>query len=122
MTAQAILNAFWEDHKNKAQPFNWLRGRSYSDAFVICVGAGPWKLGRRKAIQGQALRILDGRYLIWLTHDEIENMYPLRWQQEFVKNAVQNLLDQGWSSKGFESFCELRNSPCGKSRPGRRSL
>jgi hypothetical protein len=113
---ELILKDFWKRHKDQAQPFNWLRGRSYSDAFVICIGAGPWRFGRRRAIQGRALQILNGRDLTSLTNDEIEDMYPLRWQREFVKNAIQNLHKE---HESFEHFCDLCKSPCGTERPGR---
>jgi hypothetical protein len=98
---------FWEDNQHLSYPFNWLRGRSYSEAFVICIGAGPWKFNRRKAIQGQALKILGKRDLVALSDDEISQMYPLQWQRNFIERAVDNLTNpnSSWRKYDFEVFC-----------------
>ena len=92
---------FWEANKDKAQPFDWLRGRTLSEAFVICIGAGPWKFNRRKTIQGQALARLAKRDI-----SQIEtniDWYPLDWQNNFTHTAVKNLKTQNVS---FDIFCK----------------
>lgn len=116
MSSKQRLVEFWEQNKELAHPFNWLRGRSFSDAFVICVGAGPWKFGRRKSIQGQALRALGGRDLTFLSENEIVQMYPLQWQRDFTQRAVDNLTrpESAWKKSSFEDFCT--------GKPGRRIM
>jgi len=106
---------FWEQNQHLATPFGWLRGRSFSDAFVICIGAGPWKFNRRKNIQGRALKILNGRDLVSLSEDEIVQMYPLQWQRSFIKTAVYNLTDpnSAWKKSDFDIFC-ARKPPIGR--------
>jgi hypothetical protein len=84
-----ILQAFWNQYQDKAVPFDWLRGRSYSEAFVICLGAGPWKFNRRKKIQGESLDRLQGRDLSELYGTE--PWYPLEWQNNFLHRATVNL-------------------------------
>ena len=56
---QGIYKSF-----GKVEPFDWLDGRSYSDAFVICLAAGPWRILRRTKIQQEALNKLNGRDLL----------------------------------------------------------
>lgn len=85
-------------------PFSWLNGRNYSDAFVICVGAGPWKFQRRKTIQKLALDKLSGRDLSNL--DSID-WYPLEWQNNFVNNMIFYLKDNNYT---MEKFCSSISS------------
>jgi len=78
---------FYNKCKDKKH-FNWLNGRSYSEALVICVGAGPWRFNRRKKIQGLALSVLNGRDL---TEFPL-NVYPLDWQNNIIINMQANTL------------------------------
>lgn len=77
-------------------PFNWLQGRTFSEAFVICIGAGPWKFNRRKTIQEKALNKLNKRDLSRLRN---VNWYPLEWQNKFVNNVRRSL------TTSMEEFC-----------------
>ena len=96
--AQKILTIY--NSLEDKRPFTWLKGRSYSEAFVICVGAGPWKFARRKAIQGMALEKLAGKDIMDLG---MVDWYPLEWQNNFVTNLSNNLQKaKHWT---FEKFC-----------------
>lgn len=82
----------------------WLDGRNYSDAFVICVGAGPWKYQRRYNIQKTALEKLAGRDLSAVKKVD---WYPLKWQNDFVNNLYKYLKENNYT---MESYCEeLKN-------------
>jgi hypothetical protein len=91
-----IFNSF-----GKTQLFNWLDGRSYSDAFVICLGAGPWRFDRRKKIQGQALEKLSGRDLLNIENDV--NWYPLAWQNNYLNNLSKSLKAR---NESMDDYCK----------------
>lgn len=101
---QALLD-FYKEH-TPVESFKWLQGRSYSEAFVICIGAGPWKFERRKKIQGEALKKLQGRDISDLGLDEASKFYPLKWQNTFLHNSVQSL---GILKQSFDFFCKELN-------------
>lgn len=98
---QVLLEFYIEN--SPVQPFNWLQGRSFSEAFVICIGAGPWKFGRRKKIQGEALEKLGGRDISQLPKTEACKFYPLDWQNKFLYNSVCFINNYNIS---FEIFCK----------------
>lgn len=101
--SEKVLLDFY-NQQTPVQHFNWLQGRSFSEAFVICIGAGPWKFDRRKKIQGEALDKLGNRDINELSRDEASRFYPLEWQNEFLTNSVKSLQDVlHWS---FDYFCE----------------
>jgi hypothetical protein len=83
-----ILLDYWIANQHNYMPFTWLRGRSFSDAFVICLGAGPWLYGRRKTVQGLVLGKLKSRDISELDPQEISSWYPLKWQNQFLCHAV----------------------------------
>lgn len=91
-------------------PFEWLKGRTYSEAFVICIGAGPWKFERRKKIQGEALRRLEKRDLADLK--PAVKWYPLSWQNDFVNNMIKNLSINNLTMNKL--CCKLACSHCTK--------
>lgn len=76
----------------------WLHGMTYSQAFVTCVGAGPWKLPRRKKIQQEALRALGNRDLA----SRVTIPYPLDWQNHYISNMRASLKTWGLS---MEDYC-----------------
>lgn len=88
-------------------PFKWLQGRTFSEAFVICIGAGPWKFGRRKKIQGEVLDRLQGKDLVDLDLNEVSEFYPLAWQNNFLENTVRFLQQ---TRKEFEQHCSFITS------------
>lgn len=92
----ALYNSF-----GKVELFNWLEGRSFSDAFVICLGAGPWKFKRRQAVQKKALEHLNGSDLSKIGTSN--HWYPFGWQNKMLNSMSKFLSD---SSKTMNSFCE----------------
>jgi len=96
-----VLISFWNTHKTQAKHFNWLQGRTYSEAFVICLGAGPWKFERRKKIQGEALVKLNKRDISCLSDSQVQKMFPLKWQVKFLSAAIKNLP----IGTSFNSWC-----------------
>ena len=97
------LRNFWNNNKHLAIPFDWLRGRRYSEAFVICLGAGPWKFERRKNIQKAALEKLKTLDLSNLSLKNTEDFYPLKWQNQFLYNAVDTIKKRNIT---FDSYCQ----------------
>lgn len=101
------LKEFYSSCKDK-RPFIWLDGRSYSEAFVICVGAGPWRFERRKKVQGEALKQLDGKDLInWNYPPKLSCFeYPLKWQNDIIFNTVHYLMG---NKVKFNDLCLMNN-------------
>jgi len=85
-------------------PFEWLKGRSYSDSFVICIGAGPWKFTRRRVIQGMALKKLCSRDISEIFRTI--NWYPLEWQNNFLDSMRKYLINNKIT---MEKFCSSLN-------------
>lgn len=85
-----------------------------SAAFICCIGAGPWKYGRRRKVQLVALQKLAGRDLIELTGRE--KWFPLDWQNEML-NALTMTLKRHWISMG-QAISVLRQwTPIEGARP-----
>jgi len=78
----------------------WLDGRSFSDAFVICIGAGPWKEKRRQAVQGTALLALNNRDLSEVT--EQVDWYPLSWENRAIVVMAAYLQE---ANRTMDFFC-----------------
>lgn len=81
----------------------WLDGLNFSQAFVVCVGAGPWKAPRREQVQAQALKRLGDKdlseLLIW---SFLIPWYPLNWQNKMLDKIIKHLLDIQIT---FEAYC-----------------
>lgn len=104
-----VLKEFFAANAQQAIGFNWLQGRSVSEAFVICIGAGPWKFNRRKTIQGQALEKLRGRDIMGITEKEAYDFYPLDWQNHFLIRATNKLKE--WNVSFFKYCAEATENP-----------
>lgn len=84
--------------------FNWLDGLSYSQSFLICVCAGPWRFERRQKVQGAALEWLGSNDLKFVNKSPRNNaIFPLDWQQKFVLNMLMSLRN----ISSMEHFCKL---------------
>lgn len=70
--AASVVEDPWRDDP-------WLKAMTATQAFVVCVGAGPWKINRRRKIQRDALAIVGQRDL-----SEAVPYYPLTWQTNMV--------------------------------------
>lgn len=69
----------------------WLP-KNPSTAFLCCIGAGPWKFKRRRAVQLQAL---TGALALMGCDGDLHdlsddvNLFPLAWQNKFTRSAIQ---------------------------------
>lgn len=67
-------------------------GSNPSRAFLICVGAGPWKVNRRQVVQGKALEWLGDRDLGNIHYGHFDyNVYPFKWQNNMLFNMLISL-------------------------------
>lgn len=92
-----LFNSFGEIKEN-----TWLNGRSYSEAFLLCISSGPWRINRRLTIQTQAINFVAGRDLSKINEEIL--FFPLSWQNSFLNSAVKNLKLQ---NKTMEKYCDL---------------
>jgi len=67
------------------EPPNWLP-TDPSAAYLVCVGAGPWRYQRRLWVQQAALQTLGTRDLSQLETDSA--LFPLSWQNMLVHRVV----------------------------------
>lgn len=96
----------------------WLPTRP-SQAFLVCLGAGPWKFARRQKIQRDALDWLGDGDLVDLAHvmktneifpNRFEKQiyphcpFPLTWQVLILRRAVENTIH---NNRGSVTFDEL---------------
>jgi len=102
-----IYNSF-----GKVESFDWLDGRNFSDAFVLCISSGPWMYARRKTVQEMAINTLNGRDLSQIeirhSHDYVPeqstiNWFPLVWQNKYLFNMVKYLQENDLT---MEEYCE----------------
>ena len=70
--------------------WNWLDHLNASQAYVVCLGAGPWKIRRRSIVQQRAVDILGSRDLSELSDDETLN-FPLGWQKQKLQTMIAHL-------------------------------
>jgi hypothetical protein len=85
-------------------PSRWL-GKDASLAFLTCLGAGPWKIDRRLAVQRRAREWFLSHQYYDLRNVEIEEInaaFPLVWQKQLLAKMVQSLI---YSGQYFKDFC-----------------
>lgn len=97
MTIERLKEAFHD--AGVPDIVDWLP-QDYSQAFVVCVGAGPWKADRRYKVQCAALDKLKERPLEVLESDKID-WFPLDWQNQFIQKMVRHLHTARTSMDGF---------------------
>lgn len=97
MNIKDLYNSFGEIKEN-----TWLDGRSYSDAFVLCISSGPWRESRRLKIQTEAISFVAGRDLSEINCEII--FFPLKWQNDFLNSIIHYLQ---LNNKTMEKFCKL---------------
>jgi hypothetical protein len=68
----------------------WM-GSHPSHAFLIALGAGPWRKERRAVVQGEALEWFRSRYHDLCTVPTNLKVFPLAWQNKFLNNMVASL-------------------------------
>lgn len=72
----------------KDRSVTWLRLHRPSVALLLCLGSGPWKLGRRTTVQAQALKQLGRKDLSQIKPSQISKYFPLQWQRNYLAAAV----------------------------------
>jgi len=85
----------------------WLKSMTATQAFVVCVGAGPWKIGRRRKIQMEALNRIGPHDLFKPTLGFLGS-YPLTWQNSMVQHLHEYLQEQ---RKTMTDFCASLKDP-----------
>jgi len=68
----------------------WLDHLNPSQAFLTCIGAGPWKVMRRNLIQKQAVDALGNKDLCEINDINIFS-FPLQWQNQKVAALIDHL-------------------------------
>lgn len=87
----------------------WLRQHRPSVAMLLCLGSGPWKIGRRFTVQANALKVLGERDIIELKPHEVQSIFPLDWQRKYLKAARRFVTTrQVWD---FDSIFNIRKTP-----------
>ena len=81
-----------------------------NDAFLVCIGAGPWKEHRRKMVQAGALDWFKTRYTdisaINPKNVIIQAPYPLVWQNKMIYELARVLRTGFYGIGTFSNFCE----------------
>lgn len=84
-------------------------------AFLVCVGAGPWKEKRRKKVQQDALEWYYDRYRdiasVTPNYLQIKPAYPLVWQNKMVFDLATSLMKGTYGMGTFANFCEKWTTP-----------
>jgi hypothetical protein len=79
-------------------------------AFLVCVGAGPWKEHRRKKVQEDALEWYHSKYndLSAVNPQKliVEPAFPLVWQNKMVFDLATNLRTAKFGMGTFSNFCD----------------
>ncbi len=95
----------------KIEPDHWLDGRNFSDAFILCLASGPWRMARRLKIQQEAINKLNNQDLSQIEIDKgfdyypehtVINWFPLDWQNKYLYNMVKYLQDNELT---MEEYC-----------------
>jgi hypothetical protein len=92
----AIDDGTWLDHLNASQ------------AFVTCLGAGPWKIARRTLIQKEAVESLGG---LDLSQVITPYRFPLEWQNEKLDAMIDYLKRYLVTMSWFAKFLSGMNEP-----------
>lgn len=85
----------------------WLDHLNASQAFLVCIGAGPWKINRRNLIQKQAVDALGDKDLSQVEDVKIFK-YPLDWQNQKVGTMMDYLqrykINMRWFAKWIDGM------------------
>lgn len=119
---------------DKKHDWKWLP-ENPNRAFLICLGAGPWKELRRVAVQAAAVEWYEERWTDLAAIPKYGNWspYPLSWQNLYLRSMVMSLAEQKatFKSKCTEWFFYTQKwqqhllelfSMCGVGPEGRKCL
>lgn len=90
--------------------WNWLDNFTPSEAFLVCLGAGPWKIKRRTLIQQQAVKALNKKDLSQVRDINIFK-YPLKWQNDKVAAMIDYLQRYKITMTWFAEFITHIKNP-----------
>lgn len=79
-------------------------GSEPNKAFLICIGAGPWKVERRKKVQSRAIQWLGDRDLSDFLPNQCRSVYPLKWENDMLSNMVRSLNNKQIK---FTTLCDI---------------
>lgn len=83
----------------------WLVDLNSTQAFLVCMGAGPWGPTRREKVQTAALEAHAAQGHPDLADMDLQSLpYPLSWQRKKIE-AMQNFLV---TTPPFESRCSFQ--------------
>lgn len=104
-SVQKFLNLIPPNTPEEQLEDPWLDDLNFSQAFVVCVGAGPWQRPRREQVQERALKRLKDRDLLHITiWDALSGpWYPLDWQNKMLDKMVRLLQ---LNDIFFKEYCE----------------
>lgn len=90
---------------------HWLDDLTYSQALVVCIGAGPWKEKRRQQVQRQALDMLEDHDITQIPWPlpKHEKWYPFDWQNDML-GKISRIFQ--YSHRIFNEWCNLRKKDC----------
>lgn len=85
-------------HYSQHPWYQWLP-RDPVDALLVCVGAGPWRYGRRRAVQQAALLKYQGLRAKGWNFNELQGtpLFPLAWQNLIVDRLSRWCCDMDFS-------------------------
>jgi hypothetical protein len=122
------------DQINSRYDGSWM-GSNSSKAFLISLGAGPWKEKRRYNVQKFALDWFISKNVSDLKYIEFrdsEKVFPFEWQNKFLfrlinslheDNITFDLLCDKWKSESYwEASLKELFSRCGTSSEGSKVL
>lgn len=81
----------------------WLDHLNASQAFLVCIGAGPWKINRRNNIQTQAVEALGDKDLSQVDDVSIFQ-FPLDWQVQKTADMINYLQRYKVSMRWFAGW------------------
>lgn len=83
---EALRDLHWHDY---VETPDWLLQHTPSAAFLLCLGSGPWKVGRRTTVQTALLDVLRRTPNVELTETKLYDFaFPLAWQEKYYKQAL----------------------------------
>jgi hypothetical protein len=122
------------DQINSKYDGSWM-GHNPNKAFLISLGAGPWKEKRRYNVQKSALDWFINKSssdLLHLSYLDSEKVFPFNWQNKFLFNMVDSLkkdkitfksLCDGWKrDSDWESSLKDLFNRCGTNSEGSKVL
>lgn len=89
---EALRDLHWQDY---VETPDWLLQHTPSAAFLLCIGSGPWKIGRRTVVQTALLDVLRCTPNVELTETRLNDFnFPLAWQEKYYQQARKFVLAQ----------------------------